>query len=63
MCKVALVVVLLLASQIMAWFASLKKQVETLFRLICYERKTLFQLKKQKLKKTNYKRSEHGHVI
>ena len=30
-----------------ALFASLKKQVETLFWLICYERKTLFRLKKQ----------------
>ena len=30
-----------------AMFASLKKQAETLFRLICYERKTLFRLKKQ----------------
>jgi len=28
-------------------FASLKKQAETLFRLICYERKILFRLKKQ----------------
>ena len=28
-------------------FASLNKQAETLFRLICCERKTLFQLKKQ----------------
>ena len=28
-------------------FASLKKQAETLFRLICCERKTLFWLKKQ----------------
>jgi len=28
-------------------FASLKKQAETLFRLICCERKILFQLKKQ----------------
>jgi len=28
-------------------FASLKKQAETLFRLICCERKTLFRLKKQ----------------
>jgi len=31
----------------MAPFASLKKQAETLFRLICCERKTLFRLKKQ----------------
>ena len=28
-------------------FASLKKQAEILFRLICWERKTLFRLKKQ----------------
>ena len=28
-------------------FASLKKQVKILFRLICCERKTLFRLKKQ----------------
>jgi len=28
-------------------FALLKKQTETLFRLICCERKTLFRLKKQ----------------
>ena len=32
---------------LMALFASLKKQAETLFRLICCERKTLFRLKKQ----------------
>ena len=32
---------------IKAPFALLKKQDETLFRLICYERKTLFRLKKQ----------------
>ena len=32
---------------IMAPFASLKKQAETLFPLICHERKTLFRLKKQ----------------
>ena len=31
----------------MATFALLKKQAETLFRLICCERKTLFGLKKQ----------------
>jgi len=31
----------------MATFASLKKQAETLFRLICCERKTLICLKKQ----------------
>jgi len=31
----------------MAPFASLKKQIETLFRLICCVRKTLFRLKKQ----------------
>jgi len=31
----------------MALFASLKKQVETLFWLICCERKILFRLKKQ----------------
>jgi len=31
----------------MAPFPSLKKQAETLFRLICYERKTRLQLKKQ----------------
>jgi len=31
----------------MALFASLKKQIETLFRLIYCERKILFQLKKQ----------------
>ena len=35
-----------LATQ-MAPFASLKKHAETLFRLICYERKTLFQLEKE----------------
>ena len=46
-------------NQIVASFASLKKQAETLFRLICCERKTLFWLK-NKLKKTDYKRSEHG---
>ena len=39
----------------MAPFASLKKQVETLFRLICCERKILFRLKK-----TDYKISEQG---
>jgi len=32
---------------IKATFASLKKQAETLFRLICCERKALFRLKKQ----------------
>jgi len=37
-------------------FASLKKQTETLFRLICCERKILFRLKK----KTDYNRSEQG---
>jgi hypothetical protein len=31
----------------MASFASLKKQAKTLFRLSFYERKTLFQLKRQ----------------
>jgi len=31
----------------MAPFASLNKQAETLFRLICRERKTPFRLKKQ----------------
>jgi len=31
----------------MAPFASLKKQAETLFPLICCERKTLFRLKKK----------------
>jgi len=31
----------------MAPFALLKKQAETMFRLICCERKTLFRLKKQ----------------
>ena len=35
---------------------SLKKQAETLFRLICCERKILFRLKK-----TDYKRNEHDH--
>ena len=44
----------------MAPFASLKKQAEILFRLICCERKTLFRLKKQ-AEKTDYKKSEHGH--
>ena len=34
-------------SVLMAPFASLKKQTETLFRLIYYERKPLFHLKKQ----------------
>ena len=42
----------------MAPFASLEKQAEILFWLICCERKILFQLKK-----TDYKRSEHGHNI
>jgi len=42
----------------MAPFVSLKKQDETLFRLICCERKILFRLKKNKLKNTDYKRSE-----
>jgi len=37
-------------------FVSLKKQAEILFRLICCERKTLFQLKN-----TGYKRNEHDH--
>jgi len=41
----------------MAPFASLEKQAETLFRLICCERKTLFRLKK-----TDYKTSEQGHL-
>ena len=40
-------------------FASLKKQAEILFRLICCERKILFRLK-NKLKKTDYKRSKHS---
>ena len=40
-------------------FVSLKKQTETLFRLIYWERKTLFQLK-NKLKKTDY--NEQGHT-
>jgi len=47
---------------ILAPFASLKKQAETLFRLICCERKTLFRLK-NKLKNTDYKTNEHGHII
>jgi len=38
-------------------FASLKKQAETLFWLICCERKTPFQMKKQ-AKNTDYKRNE-----
>ena len=38
-------------------FASLKKQVVTLIRLIYCERKTLFRLK-NKLKSTYYKRNE-----
>ena len=38
----------------MAPFDLLKKQAETMFQLICCERKTLFQLKK-----TDYKKSEH----
>jgi len=42
-----------------ALFVSLKKQAETLFRLICCERKTLFRLK-NKLKSTDYKTSEQG---
>ena len=46
---------------IVASFASLKKQVEILFRLICCEGKILFRLKKNKLKSTDYKRSEQGH--
>ena len=37
----------MLRRQAMAPFALLKKQVETLFRLICCEKKTLFWLKKQ----------------
>ena len=41
-------------------FVSLKKQGETLFQLICCERKILFWLKNE-LKKTDYKRSEQGH--
>ena len=36
----------------MAPFASLKKQAETLFQLICCERKTLLRLKKQAEKDT-----------
>ena len=37
-----------------------KKQAEILFRLICCEGKTLFQLK-NKLKKTDYKINKHDH--
>ena len=37
-----------------------EKQAETLFRLICCERKTLFW-PKNKLKSMDYKRSEQGH--
>ena len=36
------------------------EKANALFRLICCERKILFRLKKNKLKKTDYKRSEHG---
>ena len=39
--------------------ASLEKQTETLFRLICWERKTLFSAEKQ-AEKTDYKTSEQG---
>ena len=35
------------------------EQAETLFRLICCERKTLFRLKKQH-KSMDYKRNEHS---
>jgi len=38
---------LLLDQHMWPSFASLKKQDETLFQLICGERKTLFRLKKQ----------------
>jgi len=41
-------------------FASLKKQAETLFRLICCEEKIMFRLKKNKLKDTDYMTSEHS---
>jgi len=51
----------LMTCDIMAPFTSLKKQAETLFWLIYWERKILFRLKKKnKLKSTNYKTSEHG---
>ena len=46
----------------MAPFASLKKQAKILFRLICCERKKLFQLK-NKLKKMDYKRSKQGPCV
>jgi len=39
--------VYLLGFDILAPFVSLKKQAETLFPLICYERKIMFQLKRQ----------------
>ena len=45
----------------LAPFTSLKKN-ETLFRLIYCERKILIQLK-NKLKKTDYKRSEQDQLI
>ena len=44
-------------------FASLKKQAETLFRLICRERKTLFQLKKTSWKKRRIIREANGPSI
>ena len=43
---------------IVAPFASLKKQAETLFWLICCKRKTMSQLK-NKLKKLDYKINKH----
>jgi len=38
-------------SKTMVPFVSLKKQAKTLFRLICWERKTLFRLKKKQAEK------------
>ena len=48
-----------IATATLAPFASLKKQAETLFRLICCKRKTLFRLKKQAEK---YRRVEPANL-
>ena len=42
----------------MGLFVSLKKQAEIMFRLICCERKILFQLKK-----TDYKINEYDLIV
>jgi len=47
-------------TRVMAPFALLKKQTEILFWLICCERKIMFSTEKNKLKKTNYKKSEQS---